>query len=89
MLVRGGGGGGKEASQVVPEQSTSTNTVYQSHHRFCRIIKFSTNAKKLTLGVFLLWNIAFPRSSPLSECLHSSASLCAHTCDSARAASSH
>ena len=43
-----GGGGGSEASQVVLEQSTSGNAVYQSHRRSRHIIKFSTNIKKLT-----------------------------------------
>lgn len=40
--------GGKEASQVVLEQSTSSNAVYQSHHKSRHIIKFSTNTEKLT-----------------------------------------
>lgn len=46
---RAGEGRGKKASQVVLEQSTSSNAVYQSHHRSCRIIKMSTNIKRLTL----------------------------------------
>lgn len=41
--------GGEKASQVVLEQSTSSNVVDQSHHRSCQIIKLSTNIKPLTL----------------------------------------
>lgn len=40
--------GGEESSQVVLEYSTTSNAVYQSHHRSCHIIKFSTNITKLT-----------------------------------------
>lgn len=84
---RGGGREGEgKASQVVLEQSTSSNAVHQSHRRSCHIIKFSTNIKKLTCFSFFFPVVesyhSFPplcSLSPLSVCMHSSVSVCKHT----------